>query len=290
MPGRKYIVGIGLLLLVLLLLNLPPPTSLRVKAATRDNLSPFHRALVYAAGKVRGIGWTIAGAWNADGTERDLRAQIAELRLQLWQNRNLEEENQALRDLVGFGRRRRDRLVPCEVVSRGGASGWWQTVRLNRGAEDGIRRHLAAVTTDGLVGRTTDVSAHTSTVLLLTDPNSKVACRLRRTGAFGIMRGLGVSSGGKEKLDVLYSVQPGTLDYLPADLEIFRGEEVVTSGLGGVYPEGLPVGRVKSVREDPSQLYLKAEVIPAADLRALHYVYVIVPETGETGEPGEEGP
>ncbi|MDA0991038.1 MAG: rod shape-determining protein MreC [Verrucomicrobia bacterium] len=278
MLGRKYIIVASLLLLVLLLLNLPLGASQRVKAGTRDNMSPFHRALLYVTDKIHGVGWAIAGAWHADGTEADLRSQIAELKRQLWLRQNLEEENQALRDLVGFERRKRDRLVPCAVVSRGDTSGWWQTVRLNRGSLDGLRPNLAVVTTEGLVGRTTEVSQHTCDVILITDPNSKVACKLQRTGAFGIMRGAGITATGKEKLDVLYSVQPGMLNYLPGDIQIFRGEDVVTSGLGGIYPEGLPVGRVKTVREDYSQLYLQAEILPAAELRRLRYVYVIIPE------------
>jgi rod shape-determining protein MreC len=286
-PGRKTICYLLMLLAVLVLLNLPLPAELRIKVGARDNLSPFHAAFSFVSTKVRGLGWYVAGAWRADGTRSDLLTEIAELKREVWQMHTIEEENEALRDLVGMGRERPDRLILAEIVARGDASGWWQTVRLNRGSEDGIEANLAVVTPRGLVGKTRVVSRKTTEVLLITDPGSRVACRLRRSSAFGVVEGGGVSAGGKGHLEVLYSVDPIRMKYLTSEQAISSGEEVITSGLGGVYPEGIPVGRIKGARLDRSRLYHTAEVLPSADLRRMRYVFVIVPNGGEAETAGE---
>jgi len=148
-------------------------------------------------------------------------------------------------------------------------------VRVNRGSEEGIKSGAAVLTVDGLVGRTTAVSRHTSDVLLIADPTCKVACRVKRTGALGVLSGTGVSAGGKSKLDMLCGLKPGRLDYIAKERRVLKGDEIVTSGLGGVFPEDLPVGRVVSSGLHVSGLYQAAEVMPSAMIEALRYVFII---------------
>ena len=282
MSGKPYVVVIGLLLAVVILLNLPPAEALRAKAGLRDNLTPFQSVTTLLLRQLRSVGWYIADAWQAPDTERRLRTENAELKREIWRLQTLEGENATLRELADFKRQRHERLLVGEVVARGDASGWWQTVRLNRGRSDGLRPDLAVMTGRGLVGRTTEVSQHTCEVLLITDPTSQVACRAGRGGAFGILGGGGVTFSGDPRLAMLYTASAMEVEYLPVGAAVAKGDAVMTSGLGGIFPEGIPVGTIESVRLDASQLYMNASVTPVADLRALHYVFIVLP--GGAGE------
>ena len=267
-----------LLMAVLVFLNLPVPVSLRVKAGVQDNLDPFQRLISIVERKARGLAWYIAGAWHADGTRSDLVAENMVLQRELWQlKREVAEDHDVLKEMLGMVQQNNRRLIMCEVMTRGSASGWWQTARLNRGSSDGIETNLAVITSRGLVGRTAEVSRRSSEILLITDTASRVACKLRRSGAFGILQGSGVSVSGNHLLDVLYSVGPARMHFIRADTEYSGGEQVYTSGLGGIYPAGIPVGRIKSMALDDSRLYLSADVVPSADLRGLRFVFVCAP-------------
>jgi rod shape-determining protein MreC len=155
-------------------------------------------------------------------------------------------------------------------------------VKLNRGSDDGIRPDMPVITGDGLIGRTEEVSRHTCDVLLVTDPGSRVACRLSRTGAFGVVRGTGALFDARKKLQVVRAVEPCRMDYIPKDRSLFRGDEVVTSGLGGVFPEGLLVGHVADVALDSSGVCQTATVVPAARLGTLRYAFVVSEPAGRT--------
>ena len=285
MQGRTYVIYGILLLAVLMFLNLPLPVSLHLKAGVHDNLDPFNRLISIVESKARGLAWYVAGAWHADGTRSDLLAENIELQRELWQlKREVAEDHEVLREMLGMVQEDDKRRIMCEVMTRGSASGWWQTLRLNRGLADGVQTNLAVITPRGLVGRTIEVSRRSSEVLLITDSTSRVACKLRRSGAFGILQGSGVGVTGNHELDVLYSVEPARMRFIRADSEYAEGEQVYTSGLGGVYPAGIPVGRIKSMALDDSRLYLSADVVPSADLRGLRFVFVVAPPEQEIGE------
>ena len=273
MKGSRLLVFLVVLTLVVLL-NLPAAVVFRVKAGVRDSVTPYENVLWYLLN--RGLG---SFAFFADGRramrEKELVAEVARLRERVRQLQVAERDNAALRRMAGFARRRPNHLVLCEVVARGDATGWWQTLTLNRGGAEGVQVDQAVVTTNGLVGRVAAVARHRSTVLLVTDPSSKVACRLPRTGSFGIARGGGLTFSGRPNLEMLCAVEPLDMNYVPADAELEPGDLVVTSGLGGIYPEGLTVGRVVDTLMDASGLYQRADVRLAVHLAELRYVFVI---------------
>lgn len=276
MTGRKYIVHTILLLAVAVLLNLPAPVALRLEAGARDNVAPFQNVLRLLVERVRVFFGFVLDAERAAGQRRDMIVEIANLREELRRLKARDEENAELRKQLGFARASAHKLLLCEVIARGDTSGWWQTIRVNRGTDDGMRPNLAVVTVDGLVGKTMAVSRGTSDVLLITDANLQVACRFAGTTAYGILRGAGVSITGDARLEILHAVEPCWMDFIPKDKKIADGAEVLTSGLGGVFPAGLPVGRVESVALAPSPLYQRARVTPAARLDRLRYVFVVV--------------
>jgi rod shape-determining protein MreC len=271
----RTIISVLVILGVVALLNLPPLLSRRVKAGASDNLSPFQNVAAFVLNRLRPAGKDGAGR-TLELKRETLLEEVATLREQERRFGELQRENDRLRKLLGFRREQPHRLVVGEVVSRGDTSGWWQTLRINRGANDGVKPNMAVISIDGLVGRTTAVSRHTTDVLLMTDPNSKIACKETRTGALGIVVGAGVSVGGASRVDMLLAPEPARMDFVSKDAALERGDVVVTSGLGGVYPEGLPVGRVAKTEMDKSRLYQRATIMPAARLEDLRYVFVVI--------------
>ncbi|MFC1462486.1 rod shape-determining protein MreC [Verrucomicrobiota bacterium] len=278
--SRKYLVCFVLLALVVLM-NLPLPVSMRIKATSRDSFAPFQNVMSLVVFKVGEQMSVLRGLGGAAREKRDLQAHVTKLEHRIRQLEGLEQENTELREQLGFARLDKHRLVMCEVVGRGGASGWWQTVMLNTGLDDGIRPNMAVVTKEGLIGKTLEVTRHTCSVLLITDPNSKVSCEFARVGAFGIVSGRGVDVGGDAVLEMLCAIPDVSAAYVPKDRKVVRGDKVVTSGLGGVYPKGLPIGRVIESRVDASRLYQRVAIVPSADMSRLRYVFVVDTEHDE---------
>jgi rod shape-determining protein MreC len=167
-------------------------------------------------------------------------------------------------------------MVAAEVIAREDGGGWWQTIRINRGSNHKIRPGLPVVALDGLVGRTTHVTPNTCDVLLISDPQCKVAIRLAALGDHGILRGEGLAISGLPQFDLVLPAANPSIEYLNKDRTLSPGEKVVTSGLGGLYPPDLPVGVVTEVAPDASGLFQRARLQPAVDLARLRRVFVII--------------
>lgn len=268
MKDRRWIALCAIGLVVLASMNLPDSTSVRVKGAVRDGISPFQAALSGGVRELREIVRYIRGIGDLALENRALSEEIVYLRGEMRMARELERDNRMLREQLGFVRRFPSQLVSCEVIGRD-STGWWQTVRLDKGAEAGVAEGRAVITPDGLIGRTVSVSVRTADVLLLSDPTCKVSARLARTGAFGVVEGLGVKPGE----------QPACrMEFLSRRADVQPGDEVVTSGMGGLFPRGLLLGRVARVEPAESGLYQTAWIDSAADLDTPEYAFVAVTE------------
>ena len=294
MKEHRWIALCAIALVVLAMMNLPEPASQRVKGVVRDGISPLQGMLRGGVRQVRETFRYIRGLGDLVLENRGLSEEIVFLRGEIRVARELERDNQNLRDLLGFVQRSPNRLVSCEVIGRD-STGWWQTARLNKGAAAGVAEDRAVITPDGLIGRTVAVSDRTADVVLLSDPSCKVSVRLARSNLFGVVTGAGAKPGE----------QPACrMDYILKTADVQEGDEIVTSGLGGVFPRGLLVERVRKVESNEGGLYQTAWVDSAADLGALEYAFVAateqdlararaaaaVPADGEAAGPEEETP
>ncbi len=265
-----------LVLLVLVLLNLPMRGARRMRGMLRDVLHPLESSFVM--GRQRASKWfSAAGNKHRLLQENErLARELAEREFRIQELKQIRRENDALRQQLGFAILSPRPLLLAEVTARGELGGWWQTIRINKGHRDGVLPDMAVMTGDGVVGRTLEVTARSSEVLLITDPNSKLSAKIERNMAFGVMHGAGVRASGKDQLELLASARPAEMHYLPTTHAIAVGDQVLTSGLGHVFPEGLPIGEVVRVSLHESGLYQQAEVQPSADLRSLRYVFVVL--------------
>jgi len=251
--------------LLLIIMNLPTPLSHWLKAGVREGLAPLQELVAGTRLRLTEALAALRGLGGLSRQHREMSAELIRLRGKLAEREAIERENYALRTQLDFRRRSPLDLIACEVIGRD-ASGWWETVRIGKGRADGILPDTAVLTPEGLVGRSIDVSPRTADVLLISDPRCRVAARIARTGMFGVVRGLGANWQGQALC---------RMDFININTPVRPGDEVITSGLGGIYPRGLVIGYVENVVRDESGLYQSADVLPRADLGKLVYVFAV---------------
>jgi rod shape-determining protein MreC len=152
-------------------------------------------------------------------------------------------------------------MLPAEVAGLG-PSIWYQSVLLDRGTKQGVEPGMPAVTDAGVVGLVTASSPHAAKAMLLLDRQSAIDGMVQRSRARGIVRGQGN--------DLL------VFEYDAREPDVKVGDEVISSGLDGVYPKGLRVGIVTAVSEGESGLLRTAALAPAVDFGRLEQVYVVL--------------
>jgi rod shape-determining protein MreC len=274
MRDRRITVA-AILVLIVVFLNLPAPVASRVKSATSDSVHPFQNVLTVLIRKTAGSLSLLGRARSIVDENRRLEEELANLNYENELLRSYEEENRKLRKQVEFRRKQKQKLILCDVIARGGSSGWWQTITIGKGSADGIKPNKAVITTIGLVGKTTRVSEHSTDVLLAVDYNCQIACKVERNGSLGVLRGAKKSGGKGPELEMLLAAKPPQMNYIRKDQEIVVGDKVITSGLGGVFPRGLTVGEIVDVGIDESGLYQYADVQTAEDMSEVQYVFVM---------------
>lgn len=229
--------------------------------------SPFLNIGKAAQNQVGSIGKGLKTLEQTEAENRQLIVENRDLRATVQILKDLEAENNRLRESLGYVERSKFRLVPAQVLSRD-ASTWWSTIRINRGFEDGIETDRPVITDLGLVGKTMAVSKNTCVVLLITDENCKVGAKVEGTREQGIGQGRRISSESKGEVE---------LNFLTKQADIQPGAEVISAGVtGGVFPMGLKLGTVKSFRS--RDLDGQALVEPSVDLSTIRDVFVIVNE------------
>jgi rod shape-determining protein MreC len=268
---KKNYLALGAVTLVaLLILSLPPRATTRLKLV----VSSWFLPLFGLANTVQQLPADLA---NSVLPRRELLQQIDRLRrtnevllAQASQTATILRENDQLRAQLGWQRQAPWKLKLANVVLREPAN-WWRTMQIDLGSRDGLRENLPVITIQGLVGRVAAVGLTRSQVVLLGDPNCRVSALVdnpaRDTGIIG--------AGG------LLDTSLVELTYLSGGATLKPGQNVFTSGLGGVFPRGIPIGQVVDSRPVEFGLYTEARVKLAANLGALEQVWVILnPQIG----------
>ena len=274
MRDRSIVLWVVLGAVLLVVLNLPVSVSSQAKGMLREGVAPLQGAL---SGFSRWVGESVRSVRGIGGLLREnqqMSAELVRLRNEVRDLQALSSDNAELRQQLHFSAQAKRRLTPCEVIARD-ITGWWETIRLSKGVSDGVSMDMAVITSDGLIGKTVDVSARTCDVLLISDPGCKVSARIVRTGAFGIVAGSGPAKSGQAACQ---------MEFINKNVPVLPGDEVVTSGLGGVFPKGLLIGYVDKIYKDETGLFQRADIIPKADLGMLAYVFVVA----EQGDGADE--
>ena len=210
--------------------------------------------------------WSTYLDWkNVRAENRRLRAENQGLRVEALQIGETLDENRRLRRLLAL----RDRLpldtVTGEIIAREWG-GWVRSITVNRGRQDNIARLTAVISPEGLIGRVVDVRPGASIVQVLIDPASTVGAHVVRTRTPGIVEG-----EARGTMRFKYMARDG------AGIKV--GDLIVTSGQGGVFPRGVPIGRVQSIDDRGSALFHYAALTPVVDFGRIDEVLLV---TGDT--------
>lgn len=264
---RHYIALVLVVLVVLVLFNLPTQTLTKFKLAISSLFLPLFGLAASTHQATDKAGDAVLSRKELIRQNEQLRRENEQLRLREGQSQEVWRENAQLRQLLNWQRHNSVKYKLGRVVARDPVN-WWRTVQINLGSRDGVRLSLPVRTMEGLVGRVSAVGETRSQVLLLGDPSLQVAAVIRDTRETGI-----VLSGSSNPLEN----NMVDLGFLSRTSEIKHGQWVETSGDGGVFPKGIPIGQIVDARPADRGLSIEARVKLFARMNALEEVWVMVP-------------
>jgi rod shape-determining protein MreC len=195
-------------------------------------------------------------------TEREnqrFREEIDRLKIENSITNELLLENERLREALNFKKLQPPSSIMVQVIGKV-LSPASSTITINKGSDDGIRKDMAVITADGLVGKIHTVLPGTAKVMLLTDPGCTLAVRVERNREEGLLEG---------KLDNC------ALKYVSYYADIQEGDLLITSGLDGIYPKGLAVASVVKVKKHEATAFQTVVAKPAVSLSRLEEALVL---------------
>jgi rod shape-determining protein MreC len=227
-----------------------------------EAMRPFQRAGVFVVSTAREISTRYGDVVRMAAENQRLRERVLELERE--RDRLLESEatRRRLQTLLGL----RDELevpsIAAAVIANSGST-WFQSLTVDKGSRDGVRKGMAVVTRAGVLGQVVEANPRSAKVLLVTDPHSAVDAVVQRSRARGIVSGaLGASA---------------VMKYVKRSEDVQVGDRLVTSGLGGIFPKGLPIGTVQRVERRGYGLFQQVEVQLAADPTHVEEVLILAP-------------
>jgi len=225
-----------------------------------------------------GLTGSIRDAWSGYGNLRGVRAenealrrQLGELQVQFQQERALAGRARQLELLLGFQKELHVQTIPASVIGAS-ASLDFRGITIDRGTNTGVSANMAVIAPTGLVGRIVTPTTHASKVQLLIDRNAAAGALVERSRAQGIVIGSGV--------DML------RMDFVPATADVKVGDEIVTSGVDGIYPRGFAIGKVEQV-DNGNGIYKAIRVRPSVEFNRLEEVLIVRAPAPETAKEGK---
>ena len=211
------------------------------------------------------------GYINLIGTARqngELRAELQALQSRVALLGEAQRENSRLRELLKFSSERQLHGVTAAVIG-GDPSGWVKGLLVDRGSTSGVAPGMAVIHPQGVVGQVVAVTAYSAKVLLVSDHASGVDVLMETSRARGVVEGAG------ERVC--------ELKFVTKDITVKVGEQVITSGMDGVYPKGLVVGHVAQVGNSSVGLFQPVEIKPSVDFARLEEVLLVPSAASATG-------
>jgi rod shape-determining protein MreC len=189
-----------------------------------------------------------------------LKAKIVVLESELLRFEEVERENSRLKKILDFKTTLKGKTIPARIIGWD-ASPWRKIVILDKGTNQEVQSDMAVIVPEGLVGRVLEAGPETAKVILLSDPDSRVSALSATSRTHGIAAG-----NGTLKLE---------LQYLDLDSEVSVDEIVISSGVGGIYPKGIRIGRIVNIARDGGGIHLLGTIDPFVNFSKLEEVLCI---------------
>jgi rod shape-determining protein MreC len=268
MLKRPHYMTLGVVaLLTLILLSLPGHTAARLKLAIGSLFLPLFGLANTTQQLESKAGDAVTPRRQLLKENESYRRENQRLQIEAQHAEEIQREFARLRTLVAWREQSpwKTRLRLANVVLRDPAN-WWRTAEIDLGSRDGMRADLPVLTADGLVGKISNVGLTRSQIVLLGDASCKVDAQIaNEIGDTGV-----IAAADPVDNSLL------TLEFLQKNANLKPGQSVATSGLGLVFPKGIPIGTIVDSRPVESGLYLEARVKVGVNLGALEEVWVLI--------------
>lgn len=231
------------------------------QAVVLEVTAPIERVVSAPIDGLKGLFTDYVDLLGVRSENRRLRRRIAEIESENLQFREALVSSGHLARVASMRDEIEIPMLPAEVVGLDVAP-WFRSVLVDRGTDHGVEPGHPVITHEGVVGVITATSNHAAKTMLLLDRQSAVDALVQRSRARGVLRGV-----GRARLE---------FEFVVRSADVVVGDEVVTSGLGGVFPKGLRLGRVAELRDAGGRLTRIAVIEPAVDLGRLEQVFVML--------------
>ncbi len=232
-------------------------------------ISPLQKIIYTANDKLKGSFDFFINFSKVKQENEELAAKNAELENKLIEYNRMKEENTTLREMFDYSQANQNyNYLGCNIVGYSGgniSNGYI----IDKGINDGVKKDMIVITPAGLVGKVTKSESNYSIVQTILNENIAVASMVESTReTTGILQG--ITDSKNKNLTILSNI--------PIDSEIKEGDVILTSGLGGMYPQEIRIGEVVSVEVDSVGIMKKAIVKPYVDFNKLEGLFVVVPK------------
>ncbi len=265
--GRSVFTSIRILLLVTILvivglLLLASMLGGRFGAAhqlTLDFIGPIQSGVTRVVAGVTALKDDYIALWNVRADNKRLQALVDKYLKELGEYREGYSTNLYLEELLEFKDKLSFQPLAARVVGKEPAY-WYQTIVVDRGRKDDVLEGMIVLAPSGVVGQVIHTSEHYSKVLLANAPSSAIDAMIQKNRTRGILKGAGE--------------QGYVLHYVLKNADVEEGDYIVTAGIGGIFPAGIPLGRVSKIHKKKRGMFQEIEVQPHVDFQKLEFVFI----------------
>lgn len=226
---------------------------------TLDFIGPMQSAVTRTVAGVSAIKDDYIALWNVRAENKRLQGLVDKYLKELGEYREGYSTNLYLEDLLNFKEKLSFEPLAARVVGKEPAY-WYQTIVVDRGRKDDVLEGMIVLAPAGVVGQVIHTSEHYSKVLLANAPSSAIDAMIQKNRTRGILKGAG------ERGYVLH--------YVLKNADVEEGDYIVTAGIGGVFPAGIPLGRVSKIYKKKRGMFQEIEVKPHVDFQKLEFVFI----------------
>ena len=251
-----------------------------LQEVTFGAFAEMQRGATTAFGSAR-EGWQNYFALQEIRRENDqLKQEVTKLRVSLEQERSVAQQTRTLQQLLDL-RSATGFETAAAMVIGSGADPEFRTITIDKGTQDGLRPDMAVMSPAGIVGRILMPTARAAKVQLIIDRDAAAGVLIERSRVNGVVEGLGSGDELGFKAGMI------SLNYVPSSADVKVGDRVVTSGIDGIYPKGVPVGEIQSAKREGGEWRIRVK--PAVDFAALEAVLVVLKAPDPPSETADDG-
>ncbi|MGQ3684883.1 MAG: rod shape-determining protein MreC [Candidatus Loosdrechtia sp.] len=252
----------------LLMLFLPPRISNRIKMTCVVPIRPLQSAAVIGSNTAANFLHKVLSAWYDEQKKERLEEKVSEMKNKIIEQQDIIYKLQnKLNALSKFQAKVSNAvLVPADIIGYD-SSNFRKSITINAGSRHGVRVNNSVVSNNALIGRIAVVNAGNSIVLLITDPASRIPGRVLQT---------------REQVIVEGNATPFCqLKYVPRGAKMKKGDDIVTSDIGGLFPPSLPVATIIENELEEGAVFRSVKVLPKVNISEIESVLVIINEYSE---------